>query len=167
MPLPSTMTPIATTTVTGSPTSVSFASISSAYTDLVVVINVGESSAQGITIKINNDTGTNYSNTRLVGNGSDASSNRRDSTASVYLDDGITFSSAAGNNNSILHFMNYANTTTYKTWLQRSNNAANGTAAVVGLWRSTAAINRLDFSISGATLVAGSTFTIYGVKAAS
>ena len=65
--------------------------------------------------------------------------------------------------------MNYSNTTTNKTVLARGNNASDasypGTEAFVGLWRSTAAINRIDFSSNSKTWNAG-TFTLYGIKAA-
>jgi len=158
--------PIATYTAPSAQATVSFTSISGSYTDLVVVFNGAETVDNGIKIVINNDTGTNYSNTRLVGNGSTGTSARRSSTASVYLDEGIVFSTTVGNNNCILHFMNYSNTTTYKTWLQRANNAASGTVAVVGLWRSTSAINRLDFVMTNPQISTGSTFTLYGIKAA-
>jgi hypothetical protein len=128
---------------------------------------MGTSNQNGVKIMINNDTATNYSNTRLYGNGISVSSSRRSNTATVYLDDGIAFSTGAGSNNSILQFMNYSNTTTNKTWLQRGNNADNGTVAVTGLYRSTSAITRLDFAAVGATtFVVGSTFTLYGIKAA-
>lgn len=161
-----TYTPIATQTLGSAVASVTFSSISGTYTDLIVVFNGGETVANGITIKINSDTGSNYSQTRLVGNGTTAASNRRTSITSVYLDDGITFDTNAGNNNSIVHFMNYSNSTTYKTWLQRSNNAGSGTIAGVGLWRNTSAITAIEFSISGSTMVVGTSFTLYGIKAA-
>jgi hypothetical protein len=166
--MPATYEPIATTTVSGSSTStITFSSISGSYTDLVIAINLGTSNQNGIKIMLNNDTGTNYSNTRLYGNGTSASSSRRTSTATVYLDDGVAFSTGAGDNNTIIHFMNYSNTTTYKTWLQRGNAPANGTVAVVGLYRSTSAITRIDFTAVGATtFTADSTFTLYGIKAA-
>ena len=61
--------------------------------------------------------------------------------------------------NSITHFMNYSNTTTYKTLLTRANNANNGVNAEVNLWRSTAAIT----SISINSLKAGTTFNLYGI----
>ena len=157
---------IATTTLGSANATITFSSIPATYTDLVLAMAIGTSNQDGIKIMINNDTATNYSNTRLYGNGSSISSNRRSSTATVYLDDGVAFSTGAGSNNSILQFMNYSNTTTYKTWLQRGNNAANGTVAVVGLYRSTSAISRLDFTAVGtSTFVSGSTFTLYGIKA--
>ena len=63
--------------------------------------------------------------------------------------------------------MNYANTTTNKTVLLRNNNTAFGTEAQVGLWRSTSAINTIKLYLDRAEYyVVGSTFTLYGIKAA-
>jgi hypothetical protein len=65
--------------------------------------------------------------------------------------------------------MNYSNTTTYKTALNRSNQAAGGVDATVGLWRSTAAIDTIRFyaNTNGSqNFLTGSTFTLYGIAAA-
>jgi hypothetical protein len=63
--------------------------------------------------------------------------------------------------------MNYANTTTYKTVLTRANAAASGVDASVGLWGSTAAITSITFDLPLVrTISTGSTFTLYGIKAA-
>jgi hypothetical protein len=70
-------------------------------------------------------------------------------------------------NNQIIHFMNYSNTTTYKSLLARGNNAASGTDAIASLWRSTAAITSITFNLqTGGTFDIGSTITLYGITAA-
>lgn len=158
-----TYTPIATQTLGSAAASVTFSSISGSYTDLVCVINAGASVAINLWMQVNSDTGTNYSVTRLSGNGTAASSDRKTSatklelTAQSYIDDPITF-------NSIISVQNYANTTTYKTVISRQNLAAGGVDAVVGLWRSTSAISTIVFLTSSGTFDTGSTFTIYGIK---
>ena len=159
--MPSTYTPIATQTTSGSVSSVSFTSIPSTYTDLICVINGSFSSAQGTYVRYNNDSGSNYSSTYIFGNGSTASSNRASNdvwTALGYL--------GTDQSNSIFSVLNYANTTTYKTGIGRGNTAGTLTFATVGLWRSTAAINRIDISPTSGTITSGSTFTLYGIKAA-
>jgi hypothetical protein len=65
----------------------------------------------------------------------------------------------------ITHFMNYSNTTTYKTALTRSNSPY-GTEAAVNLWRNTSAITSITLFIQSSTLNAGTTFTLYGIAAA-
>jgi hypothetical protein len=61
--------------------------------------------------------------------------------------------------------MNYANTSTYKTVLTRSNKY-DRVGAIVGLWRSTAAINSITLTAYSNTYAIGSTFTLYGIAAA-
>jgi len=65
-------------------------------------------------------------------------------------------------------FMNYSNTTTYKTWLAREGNGTNGyVSALVGLWRNTNAITQIKVLNTGSgNFATGSTFTLYGIKAA-
>ncbi len=64
-----------------------------------------------------------------------------------------------------INVMNYSNTTTYKTILSRSSDLY--TEASVNLWRNTAAITSIIIGAQGAyTFSAGSTFTLYGIKAA-
>ena len=66
----------------------------------------------------------------------------------------------------IAQFMNYANTTTYKTVIGRANNAGYGADTSVGVWRNTAAISTITLTALTANFASGSTFTLYGIKAA-
>jgi hypothetical protein len=51
--------------------------------------------------------------------------------------------------------------------LVRDNNANSGTEAIVSLWQRTDAINTITIkNTSTGNFLSGSTFTIYGVKAA-
>jgi hypothetical protein len=160
----STYFPIATTTLGSAQSSVSFSSFAG-YTDLVVIFNGGENGTnKDFQLKVGNgsiDTGSNYSYTRLIGDGSSASSNRASST--TYIENVI------GNEmcTAIYQFQNYANTTTYKTILSRTAYATSRTSVYVGLWRSTSAITTISFTAeSGFTINSGSTFTLYGISAA-
>lgn len=166
----STYTPIATYTVSGTTTNtITFSSIPGTYTDLVFIASVQQNSIATITagyIRINADSGNNYSSTVLIGNGTTATSSRRTSADALYWNIDIPTTSFT---TFIYNFMNYANTSVYKTILSRFNNAEVSTGAQVGLWRSTAAINSftMNSSDSGADyFTAGSTFTIYGITAA-
>jgi hypothetical protein len=62
--------------------------------------------------------------------------------------------------------MNYSNSTTYKTILSRGNVTGTGIDLNVSLWRSTAAITNITVTSFTSTYTAGSTFTLYGIKAA-
>ena len=163
----STYTPIATQTL-GSPIgTVTFSSIPSTYTDLVIVVNAGiPSGAQDLGMTLNNNTSTSvYSNTKLWGTGSASGSGRANGSGYTTLTS-YGYLDATLNQNTVVNIMNYSNTTTYKTILARANNAGNGTSAQVCLYQSTSAINRVDlFPLSSVNFIAGSTFTLYGIQA--
>lgn len=154
---------IATTTLGSAASSVSFNSFSG-YTDLILVYSAKASTSTDLTMRFNGDTGTNYSATRLSGSGTAASSARFTSSTSIYLD-AYGYPDATNYNVAIYSIMNYANTTTYKTIIGRSNNASIGVDAYVGLWRSTSAITSLSIQPDTGTISTGSTFTLYGIKA--
>ena len=158
-----TYTPLATQTLGSAAASVTFSSISGAYTDLVLVINAYETAAQNINLQFNGDTTTtNYSGTTLIGNGTSATSAR--STNIIYFD---RQGNSAGFGTGIAHIMNYSNATTYKTVLLRYGYPTTTTEATVGLWRGTiAAITSIKIIAESTTLVSGSTFTLYGILAA-
>jgi len=160
--------PIATATATGSQSEILFTGISQAYTDLVIVVQATESGADGLIMGVGNgsiDTGTNYSFTVLRGNGSAASSYRVPNYDAAQI--GMVNSTI---NSIIVHLQNYSNTTTYKTMLTRGNNtnwSNNQVYSSVNLWRSTSAINQINFKNGSiANHTAGSTFTLYGIAAA-
>ena len=166
MPLPSTMTPIATNTLTANSNTVTFSSIPQNYTDLVIVFNGSISVFDFIYVQYNGDTGANYSGTILYGNGTSAGSSRH--SGSTYLQAIGWVTGIQNNANSIINIQNYSNSTTHKTLINRTNDAANGTQAYVGLWRSTAPITSITFTgVNSRTIQSGSTFTLYGIKAAS
>lgn len=157
---------LATQTVASATASVTFSSISGAYTDLVIVYSATTSSgANDINIRFNSDTGSNYSTTALWGNGTSAGSSRQTSVTSAYVDYyGAPGTSEAGIN--IISIQNYSNATTYKTFLARAGRAGQGVDATVGLWRSTAAITSVTLLLTSNTISVGSTFSLYGIAAA-
>jgi hypothetical protein len=164
--MPSTYEPIATQTLGSAAASVTFSSIPATYTDLIIVTQAISASADDVGIRFNSDSGTNYSQTWLSGNGSSAFSGRYSSSTSVYLDIYGSMGTTLFNNANV-QIMNYANTTTNKTFLSRSNRAGAGVDAIVGLWRNTAAITTIVLApTSGVNFSTGSTFTLYGIKAA-
>jgi hypothetical protein len=157
---------LATNTLSSAAASVTFSNISGAYTDLVLICEGGITDGlRNYAVQLNSDTGSNYSRTTLSGNGTAASSASGNNIAAMVLNDYGYLEGTSGAN-VIAHFMNYSNTTTYKTVLSRSNNVANGTSANVNMWRSTAAITTILVFASASTFVSGSTFTLYGIAAA-
>jgi hypothetical protein len=163
--MPATYEPIATTTLSSAASTITFSSISSAYTDLRFIAAIKCDASSSIRLQVNSDTGNNYSSTFLWGDGSAASSFRN--TNSAYLTGSYVVSSTPLL--WIFDFFSYAGST-YKTVLQTHSNDNNGSgevARVVGLWRNTAAINRIDFlNAGGGQFASGTTVTLYGIKAA-
>jgi hypothetical protein len=164
--MPKTYEPIATTTLGSAASSVTFSSITGTYTDLVLVTSAKlTTGSNDAIVQLNSDTGNNYSSTILSGSGSAASSARVSNNNKMYLDSAGWVTSGEFNV-SIGHFMNYSNSTTFKTMLARGNNATSGVDAIVNLWRNTAAITSIQVLAATSTFTAGSTFTLYGIKAA-
>lgn len=164
----STYTPLATTTLSSSQSTVTFSSISGSYTDLILISAVAglNSGGSAYSIQLNGDTSTNYSSTSILGNGSTATSARL-SNSSVMQIGANDNGSGTGVETLVTHFMNYSNTSTNKTVLSRWAAGAVGTTAAVGLWRNTAAITSILIQTNGSkTFNSGSTFTLYGIQAA-
>lgn len=165
--MPTTYEPIATTTVASSGVSgtITFSSISSAYTDLRVVL-VGQCATNNFPIlRINSDTGTNYSYTILRGNGTAASTTTSATQNNIYI------GQSSWNQQRMLcnvDLFSYAGSTN-KTILASESGDYNGGGSatrIVGLWRSTSAINSISLIVNGDTWNAGTIATIYGIKAA-
>lgn len=173
MPLPSTMTPIATSYLASAASSVTFSNIPQTYSDLYLVCSTKAASANGSFLcRVGNgsvDTGSNYYFNVL------------EATSSVIRAAGAggpeTFGFLTGfwamitNGNDVFvtsHFNNYSSTSQLKTWLSRGNIPSQWTDMSVSTWNSTSAINVISIVWNTAsTLAAGSTVSLYGIKAAS
>ena len=142
-------------------TSVTFTGIDQTYTDLVLVISGAASAGNpDTTININGETSAYLSSTILQGNGTAASSTRRTSRIDLEID---WVGMGTAQCNYIYSFLNYANTTTFKTFIGRFN-GTNGTNAIVGLYSRTNAISSMTLTAVGQTYVSGTTFSLYGIK---
>lgn len=166
----STYTPIATTTLGSAVPSYTFTSIPNTYTDLVLIACGKVDVATTTKLNVGNgsiDTGSNYSWTVISGTGSAANSYTEPNVTRTQNERYANWD-ATNISTTIIQIMNYSNTTTYKTWISRGNNAATGVDAIIGLWRSTSAINQIQIGATNATrnLAAGTILTLYGIAAA-
>ena len=112
-------------------------------------------------LRINSDTGSNYSLTRLFASGTSAFSDR--SANQVWS--GVSLGGATSAIGSC-NFMNYSNTTTYKSFISRLSNPGSYVGTNISLWRSTSAITTIDVITQSGYMNTGITFTLYGIKAA-
>jgi hypothetical protein len=160
---------IASHTVTGTSTTALDFSVPSTYTDLVLVSSAAIS-ASGFSLVLrvgtagSADTGSNYSRTYIIGTGSGNGISGRDSNSTSIDLNGSSYTSGTPAT-TISQFMNYANTTTNKTILIRADGASDVVEAEVGLYRSTSALNFIRIFVASGYIFAGSTFSLYGIKA--
>jgi|688.fasta_scaffold215351_4 hypothetical protein len=163
--MPSTYTPIATNTLGSAASSVTFSSIPSTYTDLILIENYSLASSGSQSVVTLNGTSSTYSNTNLYGNGTSAFSSRFTGVGGFGSSPGIG-DTANQIITMIRHFNNYSNSTTYKNCMQRKSDALDNTWATIGLWQSTSAITSITCTSFSGNYNSGSTFTLYGIKAA-
>lgn len=160
---------IATTTLGSAAASYTFTSIPSTYTDLVMVVQTrhsGSGDGNWVQALPNSSTASSYGNTYLQGSGTTATSGRYSSRNDGYF---IGLCNSTSLTIITTQFMNYANSTTYKTAISRSNaSSTDGTMALVHLWAQTTAISSIKVQIESGSvnLVAGSILSLYGIAAA-
>jgi hypothetical protein len=157
-----------TITVSGSTTTtMSFSSIPSTYTDLVIKVSARDlSTAAYFRINLNGAT-TNGTDRYLNGNGTAASSANEAfagfGEANLSTDTASTFSSVD------IYIPNYASTTTYKSMSIDSVRENNTTAAtdnlIAALWSQNTAVSSIDLVAGGSTyFAANTTASLYGIK---
>jgi len=163
--MPVTYEPIARNTLTGNQTDVTFSSISSIYTDLVLILNTGSSTgAAAALMQFNGDTGNNYSFIQMWGPNSSTAYSESQATAS-YIDMQSVGTTVLHSN--ICNIMSYSQTSKYKGLITRAYDANNNRwYQSLGTWRSTAAINQIKIYLNTGQFIAGSTFSLYGIKGA-
>jgi hypothetical protein len=159
--MPKTYEPIASVTLTGNQTGFDFTGIPQTYTDLVLIIDANTTVIVNGFIQFNSDASTLYSNVYLYGSGSGTASGRESTKTKSYFPDAYFIT---GKGIHIAHIMNYSNTTTYKTIITRENVREAFIFERTILYRSTSAITSIN--LTGGTFVTGSTFSLYGIKAA-
>jgi len=168
--MPATYEPISTQTLASAIADVYFYSIPQTYTDLVLVITGTSASATNADWRANGDNTSTYSTQQFFSTNSNTVGSSMASGDNFARFDNYGALGTTGLYLAVAHFMNYSNSTTYKTCINRSGNTGGpypGTSLHVGTWRNTAAITSLNIlSQSGANFAIGCTFTLYGIKAA-
>ena len=167
--------PIASQTLGADAATVTWSSIPSGFTDLIMIgaAHTKFTSAGNavLWIRVGNgsvDTGSNYSYTYLTGNGSTASSAR--GSSATYIEAAPTYTTTASTTSTFypfaFHFMSYSNTNVNKTILASGDVSAARLYRTVGLWRSTSAITNITIGTDATSIMAGSVLSLYGVRAA-
>jgi hypothetical protein len=147
--------------------------IPSTYTDLALLMSARDTTAgtgsNFIRVRFNSDASSVYSGT-LANGSSGSAAGSRVSNDTVGYSGWINYGGNTANTyaSSLMYIPNYAGTTGFKTWSTDAYPDWNTTSGVftyliAGLWRSTAAINRMDF-FPAVSFDAGTTYTLYGIK---
>jgi hypothetical protein len=160
--------PIATNTLSSAVSTLTFSSIPQTYTDLILVCNLGQASAANVALQFNGDTGANYDAMIAYASGTGAPAAGQYSNLNFVY--GLNGAGQLPNTivaSGWFEIFSYSSTVVRKSLLTRyANNDLAEITNFSGTWRNTAAINSIRvFSYSGNYLV-GSSFTLYGIKAA-
>lgn len=167
-----TYTLISSNVLTSSAASVTFSSIPSTYTDLVLKCSVrlvagSGSTIQDLIVKFNGTT-TNYSITKLTGDGSAAESGRIANTTRILLSnvvDGDATTNTFGSVEIYIPSYTASQNKPVSAFGASENNATlAGLSTTAGLWRDTTAISSIELSNAVANFVSGSSFYLYGIK---
>jgi hypothetical protein len=169
MPLQN-MKAIETVTVgAGGASSISFSSIPSTFTDLVVYVsarNTSSFNAESAVLSLNGST-SSFSGIYLQGSGSAAASG---SFARFAFNMPAGTSTSSTFSNSYVYFPNYTSSNN-KSYTFDSVTENNGTEAYAtmfaGLWSNTAAITSITFTPSSGNFAQYSTATLYGVTSSA
>jgi len=172
--MPNTYILIASNTVgSGGAASVTFSSIPSTYTDLVIKASTRSSASGGggggvwdaAAVRFNGSS-TGYSNKYLFGGGTSAASGNGGSTA---IDFWTNYSGATTSTfgSTEIYIPNYAGSTNKSVSIDtvaehNGTNAFDGLNA--GLWSNTAAITSIVLTLGIGSWVEHSTFTLYGIS---
>jgi hypothetical protein len=159
-----------TQTLSSAVASVTFSSISQAYTDLVMVINTNgiSAGASAYAAQFNGDTATNYAHHFMLGTGSAVASTGQATINKFPL---IDSSNNAATANvfavTVADISDYTNTNKYKTARSIAGLDTNGNGSAFlcsGLWMNTAAITSITVVPENTAFAQYSSFALYGIK---
>lgn len=148
--------------------SVTLSNIPNTFQDLMLVVSArtDSSSLTSALLRFNGDTSSVYSSTLLLGNGASPLTERYSNESFNRIGYAIGSSQLASTFASqVIHILDYANTSRFKTIVSRDASDTNGSGIAqlaAALWRNTAAITSITYATS---IVPGSTVTLYGIKA--
>jgi hypothetical protein len=162
-----------TTTLTSSASSVTFSGLG-AYTDYkhLQIRMVGRSNRSGfstsnIDLRINGDTGSNYSYHSLFTDGANVYSTADGvSSDKIRTEPAITAATATSGDFSarIYDFLDFSSASKNTTVRVLAGSAVKGIGLSSGAWLNTAAVTSLTLIDAQGSFIAGSRFSLYGVK---
>lgn len=167
-----TYTLISSTTLTGSQTTVTFSSIPSTFTDLVLKISARSDRANAVellNITFNSNSSAIASTTVLYGNGASVANTRTSDETSTYynwVDAASSASNIFGSTEIYIPSYTVSQSKPYSSIsVQEDNSSTAYISANSNLFRSNSAISRIDITpYIGTNWISGSTFYLYGIS---
>jgi hypothetical protein len=154
MPTP-TYIALATVTLTGSASSVTFGSIPQNYRDLVMVVDGSGTGNLEMHTRYNSDSGSNYPYVGMDGTYSEVGT-AVSATNFGYFTTARWFHT--------IQIFDYSTTNKHKmTLLRRNGPTSNSVAAESNRWANNAAINSISITASANAFATGTTFNLYGI----
>jgi hypothetical protein len=161
---------IASATGTGSSGTITFSSIPSTYTSLQIRYQMFTSVAgNALRIRFNGDTGTNYTQHYLYGDGSTVTAGGLTSQSFIAAGSNANGPSSTSPVVGIIDIHDYSSTTRNKTLRDFSGVDQNGAGDAnlnSGLWMSTAAITSIECYTGSSNWTTSTVFALYGIKGA-
>jgi hypothetical protein len=153
----------------GSVNSVTFGSggtLTQAYTDLVLVVNGGASTASDIHVRFNGDSGTNYTFQSMAKISSNQISGSRYTSGTEMSFTSNAYFRSGFQNASHTTITSYSNPNINKTALSRSTFGGSEIDFILSTWKNVNAVTTLQVQLSNsATWTSTSTMYLYGIKA--
>ena len=169
--MPATYTLISSNVLTSTAATVTFSSIPSTYTDLVLRVSVRTDvvgANDTLRINFNNDSTALYSTVLLRGDGATTLSSL--TSAGTFVNARQVDGSTATSNtfaSTEIYIPSYTASQSKPSGIffaQEDNSTTAYLGAIAALYRSNTAISRIDFSTSGSNFVSGSSFYLYGIS---
>lgn len=168
---PGAMIPIATTTLSTTASTVTFSSIPQAYEHLQIRCSaLTASSGAVMVLRLNSDTGGNYTSHRLNGDGT---------SAAAFAETGVSYARIFGQNIGtstanptaiIIDILDYSNTNKNKTIRSLAGCDLNGsgeTGLQSSLWLNTSSVSTIELRLNtSGNYSQYSSFALYGIKRA-
>jgi hypothetical protein len=168
-----TYTLISSNTLSSSAASVTFSSIPSTYTDLVLKVSARNTEAVTINqlnVAFDSNSGnTAHSRTQLSGDGSAAASSRQSNNSIITVVDVINSANSTANTFSSydIYIPSYTASQNKPVSLDTTteqNATLSYRIITAGLWRNTSAVSTIILSGGGGSFASGSSFYLYGIK---
>lgn len=153
-----TYTPVTTQVIPSDTTTITLTNISG-YSDLYITASIQGSSGSAVMgLRLNGDTGTNYSTTYMYNTSTTTPSGKEANLNAMSGGDIPASGNVWGVN--LYHLINYSSGSNYKNVHMRHNAGTGVVVESIGVWRNTSPVTSVTLF---ANIKAGTILTVYGI----